>query len=186
MFRYLFLISLFLVIFTSCNTILEKKNSNYNSILDKYSKSDYKYKDLFDGKLTLEVVFISNDIKNALKKDIKSNNLRKKNIPFPIDNDYPSFLVAFYHYDYKANNLDREETSWDISLKLKNKTYKPSKVTKLFKSNHKVFKTYFNNEQRFSTFYLVEFKNLKLDKLSGNISLVLSSIDAALKAVWRL
>jgi len=82
--------------------------------------------------------------------------------------------------------LDKNDTIWDITLNFNNKKYKYDKITKLFKSNHKVFKTYFKNVQRFSSFYLIEFKSLKLNELKGNIELILSSIDAALKAVWRL
>jgi len=185
MFKYLFLISLFLVIFTSCNTVTEK-NSNYNSILNKYSKTDNKYKDLFDGNLTMEVIFISKEVKNALRTDIKENNLRKENIPFSIDNESATFLLAFYYYDQKLNNLDRKNTTWNITVKNNQNTYKSTKITKLFKSNYKIFRKYFLNNQRFSTFYLVEFKNLKLNMINGNIDFVLSSINAALKVAWRL
>jgi len=185
MIKYLFLVSLFLLVFTSCNTITEK-NTNYSSILNKYSKTDNKYKDLFDGNLTMEVIFISNEIKDALKKDIKENKLRKENIPFSIDKENASFLLAFYYYDQKLNNLDRDNTTWNITVKNNQTTYKSTKITKLFKSNYKIFKKYFLNNQRFSTFYLVEFKNLKLNMINGNMNFVLSSINAALRVAWRL
>jgi len=184
--RFIFVLILLLIMSTSCNSILENKNNNYNKILNEYSKSDYKYKDLFDGKISIEVIFISKEVKDALSKDIKNNNLREKNIPFSVKNNYPTFLVAFYNYDYKLNNLDEEESIWDITLKLNDKIYKPNQITKLFRSNHKIFKTYFKNNQRFSTFYLVEFNMIELNKIAGDIELIFSSIAATLNVDWRL
>ncbi len=186
MIKIWFIISLFLGIFTSCNTILHKKNNNYDLVLNKYSREAFKYKDLFDGKITVETVFISEEVKIALKKDIEKNNLRKNNIPFPIKNNYLTFLVAFYYYDSKLNNLDKESSIWDITLILQNNKYKPSKITKLFRSNHKIFKYYFKNNQRFSAIYLVEFNMLELNKIIGEMKLVISSIEATLKLTWRL
>jgi hypothetical protein len=155
-------------------------------VLNKYSKEDYKYKDLFDGKITAEAIFISDNVKKALKKDIEKNYLRENNIPFSIKRDYLTFLLAFYHYDSKTNNLNQKNTTWDITLVFNNKKYKPSKITKLFRSNHKIFKYYFKNNQRFSTVYLVEFNMLELNKLTEEIKLFISSIEATLKLTWRL
>jgi hypothetical protein len=185
MVKFLFIISLFLFTFTSCNSIIKNKTSNYDLVLNKYSKEDYKYKDLFNGKVTVEVIMISDEVKNALRNDIKNNNLQEKNIPFPIANDKLSFLVAFYYYDTKLNNLDNKKSIWNIILNIEEKTYKPIKITKIFKSNHKIFKTYFKTNQRFSTFYLVDF-DIELNNLVGKVKLMFSSIETTLKVVWRL
>ncbi len=186
MIKVWFILSLVLIMFTSCNTIFHKKNNNYDLILNKYSKESFKYKDLFNGKVTVEAIFISDSIKKALEKDIENNNLRENNIPFSIKNDYLTFLVAFYYYDSKLNNLDKKNSIWDITLILQGNKHKPSKITKLSRTNHKIFKYYFKNNQRFSTIYLVEFNMLELDNILGEMKLVFSSIEATLKLSWRL
>lgn len=186
MIKVWFILSLVLMMFTSCDTIIHKKNNNYDLAINKYSKASFKYKNFFDGKITVEAILISNDVKKALEKDIKNNNLRKNNIPFSIKNNHLTFLVAFYDYDSKLNNLDEDDSIWNLTLILQDKKYKPTKVIKLFRSNHKIFKYYFKNNQRFSNIYLVEFNMLELNKVAGEIKLIFSSIEASLKLSWSL
>jgi hypothetical protein len=169
----------------SCGKIFTKNKTEYAKVFTKYDKIAYLNESVFYGKISLEAVYLSDEIKEALKKDIDNNNISDKSVPFPLDKSYPIFLVAFYQYDNRLNNLDESNAFWSVILKVNDKKYDKPYITKLFKSNHKFFEPYFKENQRFSTYYLIEFKNIKSEKLK-NFYLIFSSAKGKLKAFWRL
>ena len=181
MIRYL-LILLFTLLL-SCNAKVKK--NNYDKISDKYTKYTYQYKDFFKGKITLEAICVTDEVKNALKRDMEKNNLKKDNIPFPTDKNYPVFLVAFYHYDNKLNILNRKNSIWSITLNLNGKKYHPSEIKRIYENNYRVFNYYFKENQRFSRFYLIEFKDIKLSDMKGKVILIFSTIKENLKLLWN-
>ncbi|KAB8033716.1 hypothetical protein [Fluviispira multicolorata] len=140
----------------SSYSLLPLEDKNYEPILSKWFRENYKYRDL-------ELLFVSSatllspQMKNAYEKRLIETQGNNVKIDKNILNDSSTFGIIINHFTKNRVLLElNDQKLWTLQLNIDGKDYSPDSI--IYYKNKDMLSSYFPDNNYWSRFYLVLFK----------------------------